>query len=115
MPILDIKKWHFGWPNQNSRATFIVKTFPKYGLKDVDLMNLSFLTPLWPNFYFVDIRAYFGNFPLWKMQNIKVQSPYDKDKDKDKDFIKNNLFWVKLFPLAFLCIDPDLFQDWAIF
>ena len=75
VPILDIKKWHFGWPNQNSRATFIVQTFPKYGLKDVDLMNLSFLTPSWPNFNFVDFRAYFGNFSLVKNAKFKSAIP----------------------------------------
>ena len=72
MPILDIKKWQFGWPNQNSRATFIVQTFAKYGLKDVDLMNLSFLTPFWPNFNFVDFRAFFGNFS--RVKNAKNKS-----------------------------------------
>ena len=31
---LRLKKWHFEWPNQNSKTTFIVQTFPKYGLYD---------------------------------------------------------------------------------
>ena len=31
-PSLRPKKWHFEWPNQNSKTTFIVQTFPKYGL-----------------------------------------------------------------------------------
>ena len=30
VPILGPKKWHFEWPNQNSKTTFIVQTFPKY-------------------------------------------------------------------------------------
>ena len=30
-PFSDPKKWHFEWPNQNSKTTFIVQTFPKYG------------------------------------------------------------------------------------
>ena len=31
----DQKKWHFEWPNQNSKTTFIVQTFPKYGPYDI--------------------------------------------------------------------------------
>ena len=37
------KKWHFEWPNQNSKTTFIVQTFPKYGLYDFYFVNLSLL------------------------------------------------------------------------
>ena len=37
------KKWHFQWPNQNSKNTFIVQTFPKYGPYDFYLVNLSLL------------------------------------------------------------------------
>ena len=37
------KKWHFEWPNQNSKTTFIVQTFPKYGPYGFDLVNLSLL------------------------------------------------------------------------
>ena len=37
------KKWHFKWPNQNSKTTFIVQTFPKYGPYDFYFMNSSLL------------------------------------------------------------------------
>ena len=30
-PFSDQKKWHFKWPNQNSKTTFMVRIFPKYG------------------------------------------------------------------------------------
>ena len=33
------KKWHFEWPNQNSKTTFIVQTFPKYGPYGFDLVK----------------------------------------------------------------------------
>ena len=42
-PFSDQKKWHFEWPNQNSKTTFIVQTFPKYGPYGFDLVNLSLL------------------------------------------------------------------------
>ena len=36
----DHKKWHFEWPNRNSKTTFIVQTFSKYGLYDFYYVNL---------------------------------------------------------------------------
>ena len=42
-PFLWLKKWHFEEPNQNSKTTFIVQTFPKYGPSDFYFVNLSFL------------------------------------------------------------------------
>ena len=35
----DQKKWYFEWPNPNSKTTFIVQTFPKYGPYGFDLVN----------------------------------------------------------------------------
>ena len=34
------KKWYFERPNQNSKTTFIVQTFPKYGPYDFYLVNV---------------------------------------------------------------------------
>ena len=42
-PSLRPKKWHFEWPNQNSRTTFIVQTFPKYDIINVKCQTLSVL------------------------------------------------------------------------
>ena len=41
VPIFETKKWHFEWPNQNSKTTSIVQTFPKYGPYDFYFVNLS--------------------------------------------------------------------------
>ena len=46
------KQWHFEWPNQNSKTTFIVQTFPKYGPYGFDLVNLSLLGPILAKFQF---------------------------------------------------------------
>ena len=51
-PSLRPKKWHFEWPNQNSKTTFIVQTFPKYGPYGFDLVNLSLLGPILAKFQF---------------------------------------------------------------
>ena len=52
VPIFGPKKWHFEWPNQNSKTTFIVQTFPKYGPYGFDLVNLSLLGPILAKFQF---------------------------------------------------------------
>ena len=48
----DHKKWHFWCQNQNSETTFIVQTFPKYGLWGFHFMNLSLLGPILAKFQF---------------------------------------------------------------
>ena len=40
----DQKKWHFEWPNQNSKTTFIVQTFPKYCRKGFYFIKQSLST-----------------------------------------------------------------------
>ena len=50
--IFGPKKWHFEWPNQNSKTTFIVQTFPKYGPYDFYLVNLSLLGAILTIFQF---------------------------------------------------------------
>ena len=49
-PSLRPKKWHFEWPNQNSKTTFIVQTFPKYRPYDFYFVNLSLLGAIWAIF-----------------------------------------------------------------
>ena len=49
---LDQKKWHFEWPNQNSKTTFLVQTFPKNGPYGFDLVNLSLLGAILAIFQF---------------------------------------------------------------
>ena len=51
-PFSDQKKWHFEWPNQNSKTTFIVQTLPKYGPYGFDLVNLSLLGAILAIFQF---------------------------------------------------------------
>ena len=56
------KKWHFEWPNQNSKTTFIVQTFPKYGLYDFYLVNLSLLGAILAIFQFCGFSGLFWPF-----------------------------------------------------
>ena len=61
-PSLRPKKWHFEWPNQNSKTTFIVQTFPKYGPYGFDLVNLSLLGPILAKFQFCWFSGLFWPF-----------------------------------------------------
>ena len=92
----DHKKWHFWWQNQNSKTTFIVQTIPKYCSKGIYFMNLSLLSPILVEFQFCWFSGLFWAFSLIKIAKNKNAIP----------LIKNNLFGVKLFLLAFLCIEP---------
>ena len=56
------KKWHFEWPNQNSKTTFIVQTFPKYGPYDFYLVNLSLLGAILAIFQFCGFSGLFWPF-----------------------------------------------------
>ena len=56
------KKWHFGWPIQNSKTTFIVQTFPKYGPYDFYLVNLSLLGAILAIFQFCGFSGLFWPF-----------------------------------------------------
>ena len=56
------KKWHFEWLNQNSKTTFIVKTFPKYGPYDFYLVNLSLLGAILAIFQFCGFSGLFWPF-----------------------------------------------------
>ena len=55
----DQKKWHFEWPNQNSKTTFIVQTFPKNGPYGFDLVNLSLLGAILAKFQFCSFSGLF--------------------------------------------------------
>ena len=61
-PFSDHKKWHFEWPNQNSKTTFIVQTFPKYGPYGFDLVNLSLLGAILGKFQFCWFSGLFWVF-----------------------------------------------------
>ena len=61
-PFSDKKKWHFEWPNQNSKTTFIVQTFPKYGPYDFYLVNLSLLGAILAIFQFCGFSGLFWPF-----------------------------------------------------
>ena len=64
------KKWHFEWPNQNSKTTFIVQTFPKYGPYGFDLVNLSLLGAILAIFQFCGFSGLFWPFfPCKKCKN----------------------------------------------
>ena len=56
------QKWHFEWPNQNSKTTFIVQTFPKYGPYDFYLVNLSLLGAILAIFQFCGFSGLFWPF-----------------------------------------------------
>ena len=58
----DHKKWHFKWPNRNSKTTFRVQTFPKYGLYDFYLVNLSLLGAILAIFQFCGFSGLFWPF-----------------------------------------------------
>ena len=61
-PFSDPKKWHFEWPNQNSKTTFIVQTFPKYGPYDFYFVNLSLLGAILAIFQFCGFSGLFLPF-----------------------------------------------------
>ena len=75
-PFSDQKKWHFEWPNQNSKTTFIVRTFPKYGPYGFDLVNLSLLGAILAIFQFCGFSGLFWPFfPCKKCKNENL-SPH---------------------------------------
>ena len=61
-PFLRPKQWHFEEPNQNSKTTFIVQTFPKYGPYDFYFMNLSLLGAILAIFQFCRFSGLFWPF-----------------------------------------------------
>ena len=71
-PFSDQKQWHFKWPNQNSKTTFIVQTFPKYCRMDIYFIKLSLLSPILAKFQFCWFSCLFWAFfpcKKWKNQN----------------------------------------------
>ena len=69
-PFSDQKKWHFEWPNKNSKTTFIVRTFPKNGPYGFDLVNLSLLGAILAIFQFCGFSGLFWPFfPCKKCKN----------------------------------------------
>ena len=72
------KKCHFEWPNQNSKTTFIVQTFPKYGPYDFYLVNLSLLGAILAIFQFC---GFFGLF-------LALFSLVNRDRQKMADLLR---------------------------
>ena len=69
-PSLRPKKWHFEWPNQNSKTTFIVQTFPKYCRNGFYFMKLSLFSPILAKFQFCWFSGLFwAFFPCKKCKN----------------------------------------------
>ena len=64
VPIFETQKWHFKCPNQNSKTTFLVQTFPKYCL----MVFFHEIITFKPNFGQISILLIFGPilgiFPL---------------------------------------------------
>ena len=77
-PFLRPKKWHFEWPNQNSKTTFIIQTFPKYGLYDFNLVNLSLL----------GARSHLSSGSLWeRFVSTSSPPPHLKSQRKSEDHL----------------------------
>ena len=70
------KKWHFEWPNQNSKTTFIVQTFPKYGPYDFYLVNLSLLGAILAIFQFCGFSGLF--WPFFPCKQGRTQKSFPK-------------------------------------
>ena len=73
------QKRHFEWPNQNSKTTFIVQTFPKYGPYDFYFVNLSLLGAILAIFQFCWFSGLFWPFFPCKIgktlgQNLPIYS-----------------------------------------
>ena len=78
------KKWHFEWPNQNSKTTFIVQTFPKYG--PYYFVNLSLLGAILAKFQF---WWFFGLFwPFFPCKNWFFWNPFPPIKKRFLEKIK---------------------------
>ena len=108
VPIFETKKWHFWWQNQNSKATFIVQTFPTYWRQS---WNYHFYARFWLNFNFVDFRAYFRHFSLVKSAKNKIAFLQRKECSNQK--IEENKSGLEFnFPSKSKC--PSLnFEIWV--
>ena len=65
------KQLHFELPNQNSKTTFIVQTFPKCGPYDFYLVNLSLLGAILAIFQFCGFSGLF-----WPLFHCKIGSNF---------------------------------------
>ena len=62
----------------------IVQTFPKYCRKGFYFKKVSLLARFWPNFNFVDFRAYFGHFSLVESAKNKIAFLQQKECSNKK-------------------------------
>ena len=110
-PFLDQKKWHFEWPNQNSKTTFIVQTFPKYCHKGFYFMKLSLLSPILAKFQFCWFLGLFWAFFPWKSAKNKIAFLQQKECSNKK--IEENKSGLEFnFPLKSNCASLN-FEIWV--
>ena len=108
----DPKKWHFEWPNQNSKTTLMIQTFPKYGPYGFDLVNLSLLSPILAKFQFCWFSSLFWAFSLVKSAKNKIAFLQRKEFSNQKiEEYKSGLEFN--FPSKSKC--PNLnFEIWVL-
>ena len=97
MTIFGPQKWHFWWQNQNFKTIFIVQTFPKYCRNGFYFIKISSAW-FWPNFNFVDFRAYFGHFSHVKRAKNKIAKGQQKECsnqkiEENKSGLEFNFLW----------------------
>ena len=93
---LDHKKWHFGCPNQNSKTTFIVHTFPKNGPYGFDLVNLSLLGAILAIFQFCGFSGLFWPFSLIGKMSTSFHSfscHSSQNESGMRKWPKNDVLW----------------------
>ena len=99
VPIFGPKKWHIEWPNQNSKTTFIVQTFPKYGPYGFDLVNLSLFGAILAIFQFCGFSGLF--WPFFSCKKL------GSDKNDCMHWImetgdNSRLWWRKIYSYSIL-------------
>ena len=103
-PSLRPKKWHFQWPNQNSKTTFIVQTFPKYGPYDFYFVNLSLLGAILAIFQFCWFSGLFwpfshckiGYFCKIRLSNLAQDESSDRDSENCSEI--SAVTWFRIYP-----------------
>ena len=103
-PFSDQKKWHFEWQNQNSKTTFTVQTFPKYGPYDFYFVNLSLLGAILAIFQFCWFSGLFWPFSHCKIGYFCKIRLSDLAQDESSDCDSENcseisaVTWFRIYP-----------------
>ena len=103
-PFSDHKKWHFQWPNRNSKKTFIVQTFPKYGPYDFYFVNLSLLGAILAIFQFCWFSGLFwpfshckiGYFCKIRLSDLAQDESSDRDSENCSEI--SAVTWFRIYP-----------------